>query len=111
MNPIQPFFALSTDHYYKKVINRYGISHIYGFHCQEPLTNLPDVLPDGCIDMCLISRRRSPRRGCAEAYPPRRRPRWSVRAGMIISASASSPAMCLRFCAEICLTSWIMKYL
>lgn len=51
MNPIQPFFALSTDHYYKKVINRYGISHIYGFHCQEPLTNLPDVLPDGCIDI------------------------------------------------------------
>lgn len=51
MNPIQPFFALSTDHYYKNTINHFGISHIYGFHCQDPLKDSPSILPDGCIDI------------------------------------------------------------
>ena len=31
MKTIQPYFALSSTHYFKRVIGRYGITHLYEY--------------------------------------------------------------------------------
>ena len=49
MKTIQPYFALSSTHYFKRVIGRYGITHLYEY-VNNTDGNLP-AIPDGCLDM------------------------------------------------------------
>ncbi len=46
---IQPYFVIHTDHYYKAVCARYGISHFYMYTVGE--TDGIAAVPDGCIDL------------------------------------------------------------
>ena len=51
MNPIQPFFVFATYQYYKKIVMRNGISHLYHY-CQN-CSDLERIsaIPDGCVDI------------------------------------------------------------
>ena len=46
---IQPYFVIHTDHYYKAICAKYGISHFYMYTLQNP--GDVAVVPDGCIDL------------------------------------------------------------
>ena len=49
--PKQPFFVMSTAHYYKYVVMKYGISHFYSFIPSNNINNIVTIVPDGCIDI------------------------------------------------------------
>lgn len=49
--PRQPFMILLTDTYYKRIYNRYGISHFYTCAIMDGVTEISTSIPDGCIDL------------------------------------------------------------
>ena len=49
--PKQPFFVITTAHYYKYVVMDYGISHFYSFIPNSYINNIVTIVPDGCIDI------------------------------------------------------------
>lgn len=51
MNPIQPFFVFATYEYYKKLIMRNDISHLYYY--RQNCSELKEIsaIPDGCVDI------------------------------------------------------------
>lgn len=51
MDPIQPFFALSSDKYYKRISKIAGVAHIYEYLSGSDLTSGIYSIPDGCIDI------------------------------------------------------------
>lgn len=48
---IQPYFVLSSQQYFKNVVNNYGISHFYCFEKLASQSNDIIAVPDGCIDI------------------------------------------------------------
>ncbi len=51
MNPIQPYFALSANKYYKKELAKHGIAHLYEYTCELSDDHSMLAIPDGCIDI------------------------------------------------------------
>ena len=51
ISPKQPYFVMTTSHYYKAVVMNYGISHFYCFQKEETMENSFIAVPDGCIDI------------------------------------------------------------
>lgn len=51
MNPVQPYMALQTKNYKKKIENRFGISHFYEFSLQESQNRAVQAVPDGTVDL------------------------------------------------------------
>ncbi|EKQ55570.1 MULTISPECIES: helix-turn-helix domain-containing protein [unclassified Clostridium] len=49
--PKQPYFVMTTSHYYKAVVMNYGISHFYCFQKEDTIKNSFIAVPDGCIDI------------------------------------------------------------
>jgi AraC-like DNA-binding protein len=55
MKPIQPYFALCSTRYFKRVVRADGIAHIYGYTCEHPQNNTTTAIPDSCIDIVFNS--------------------------------------------------------
>ncbi|MEE3421069.1 MAG: helix-turn-helix domain-containing protein [Lachnospiraceae bacterium] len=53
MYPIQPYFALSSNRYYKRPIEAAGIAHIYEYSSEHTDNDSVVVIPDGCIDLMI----------------------------------------------------------
>lgn len=53
MYPIQPYFALSSDKYYKRPIEAAGIAHIYEYSSEHAENDSLVAIPDGCIDLLI----------------------------------------------------------
>jgi AraC-like DNA-binding protein len=51
MDPVQPFFTLSSERYYKKIIGRDGIAHLYEYVSNASETGSTMAIPDGSIDI------------------------------------------------------------
>ena len=51
MRPIQPYFALSSDKYYKRNLQQNGIAHFYSYTVDYADENKTIEIPDGCIDL------------------------------------------------------------
>lgn len=51
ISPKQPYFVMTTSHYYKAVIMNYGISHFYCFQKEDIIEKPFIAVPDGCIDI------------------------------------------------------------
>lgn len=51
MRPVQPYFALSTNTYYKRQIQRNGIAHFYDYKVDRANQDQTIAIPDGCIDL------------------------------------------------------------
>ena len=51
MNPIQPYFALSANRYFKKELAQHGIAHLYEYTCELSDEQSIFAIPDGCIDI------------------------------------------------------------
>lgn len=51
MLPRQPFMVKCSDMYYKKVINKLGISHFYSFQQDDNTPQIETSVPDGCMDI------------------------------------------------------------
>jgi AraC-like DNA-binding protein len=51
VHPIQPYFAFSTDKYYKRPFQVNGIAHMYEYTCRYNSDNTTTAIPDGCIDV------------------------------------------------------------
>ena len=51
MNPIQPFFVLNTEHYYKQVCSHPLISHFYRFRDDSGDAGENITIPDGATDI------------------------------------------------------------
>ncbi len=51
VHPIQPYFAFSTDKYYKRPYRVGGIAHMYEYTCLNNTDNTTIAIPDGCIDV------------------------------------------------------------
>jgi AraC-like DNA-binding protein len=49
--PRQPFMVKCSSQYYKKVINRFGISHFYSFQQDHNTLQIETSVPDGCMDI------------------------------------------------------------
>ncbi len=52
-NPVQPYFALTAEKYYKRNVGAFGIAHIYEYVCQRPEDGRTIAVPDGSIDVML----------------------------------------------------------
>lgn len=65
--PRQPYMVMVADHYYKKVIAKYGISHFYYFKAKEDINEIPTSFPDGCVDLMFFRDKKSGKYG-AEIY-------------------------------------------
>ena len=50
-HPIQPFFAFSTDRYYKRPFPSGDIAHLHEYTCHNGADQAIIVIPDGCIDV------------------------------------------------------------
>lgn len=53
MQPVQPYFALSSSHYYKRPVLAGGISHLYEYRFDESLSRSTIAVPDGCVDLVI----------------------------------------------------------
>lgn len=51
ISPKQPYFVMTTSHYYKAVIMNYGISHFYCFKKEDITERQFIAVPDGCVDI------------------------------------------------------------
>ena len=51
ISPKQPYFVMTTSHYYKAVIMNYGISHFYCFTKEDIIEKQFIAVPDGCVDI------------------------------------------------------------
>lgn len=51
VHPIQPYFAISADKYYKRPLSATGIAHMYEYTCLNNSDNTTIAIPDGCIDV------------------------------------------------------------
>lgn len=51
VHPIQPYFAISADKYYKRPLSATGIAHMYEYTCRNNSDNTTIAIPDGCIDV------------------------------------------------------------
>ncbi len=51
MTPVQPYFVFATDHYYKKLVMRDGIAHIYNYQQNCDVFEKISAIPDGCVDI------------------------------------------------------------
>lgn len=70
---IQPYFVLSTEKYYKAIMNNYGISHFYTFK-RDALESADMIaVPDGCIDILFTCDEASPHAEiCGSVLQPKR---------------------------------------
>lgn len=51
MKPVQPYFALSSDKYYKRCLQQHGIAHFYSYTVERSNQGQTIAIPDGCIDL------------------------------------------------------------
>lgn len=49
LQPIQPYFVLDTEDFYREIYLKQGISHFYSCHTNNPKDLR--IVPDGCIDL------------------------------------------------------------
>ena len=49
--PVQPFFVLNTEHYYKKQCDGDAVSHYYSFRAEKNHPYADFVIPDNAIDL------------------------------------------------------------
>lgn len=53
LKTIQPYFVMGTSRYQKKLIQRYGISHLYEFTMDLLTDRTITAIPDGCVDILI----------------------------------------------------------
>ncbi len=51
MRPVQPYFALSTDTYFKRHVQQNGIAHFYSYTVDRAEEDQTIAIPDACIDL------------------------------------------------------------
>lgn len=51
MKPVQPYFALASEKYYKRKLGSGDIAHIYEYHADSISSDYIFAVPDGCIDI------------------------------------------------------------
>lgn len=49
--PVQPFFVLNTEHYYKKQCDGDAVSHYYSFRAEKSHPYADYVIPDNAVDL------------------------------------------------------------
>lgn len=58
--PVQPFFVLNTEHYYKKQCKNSAVSHYYGFRAEKNNQYANYVVPDNTIDILFECNKEQP---------------------------------------------------
>ncbi|MCD8091026.1 MAG: helix-turn-helix domain-containing protein [Clostridiales bacterium] len=58
--PVQPFFVMDSEYYYKRFLPGSPIAHFYGFNSKEHIEIKNGVIPDGSVDIIFSCGKDSP---------------------------------------------------
>ncbi len=58
--PVQPFFVMDSEYYYKRFLPGSPIAHFYGFNSKEHIEIKNGVIPDGSVDIIFNCGKDSP---------------------------------------------------